>query len=315
MLLTAIYVQLIVLGLTLVWFGLSRRRSNRDLILKISAIFILILGLWLGSVWVYPPYWAVGVIGAIFAGVSIYKWQLSPHNSRAASITRGLFSNLPLLIIGPLGLYLGIKGFLGHGQNSAGFYIDLSPPFSPEQRACVMSGGLNNLVNQHNFGSDAPEDQAQIYGLDIIRIGPAGFRTRADHRFNPKPKDYLAYNIFNTEVYAPCSGKVVWAENDQAEQAIGSTNREWTSGNGITLACGNIHVKLSHMKKDSLKVELGDRVEAGQPIGRIGNSGNTEEPHLHIHAETVIEPDNPWVHGEPAHMRFNGKLMARGDCF
>lgn len=27
------------------------------------------------------------------------------------------------------------------------------------------------------------------------------------------------------------------------------------------------------------------QVREGQPIGKVGNSGNTSEPHLHIHAE------------------------------
>ena len=38
-----------------------------------------------------------------------------------------------------------------------------------------------------------------------------------------------------------------------------------------------------HLLKDSLLVELGQRVQAGQAIARSGNSGFSTEPHLHIH--------------------------------
>jgi len=31
-------------------------------------------------------------------------------------------------------------------------------------------------------------------------------------------------------------------------------------------------------------VQSGDSVRDGQPLAQVGNSGNTSEPHLHIHA-------------------------------
>jgi hypothetical protein len=43
-------------------------------------------------------------------------------------------------------------------------------------------------------------------------------------------------------------------------------------------------------------------VTAGTPLARVGNSGNTTEPHLHIHA------DRAWV-AVPA--RFDGRWLVR----
>jgi murein DD-endopeptidase MepM/ murein hydrolase activator NlpD len=37
------------------------------------------------------------------------------------------------------------------------------------------------------------------------------------------------------------------------------------------------------MQPGSLRVNAGDRVKAGDPIGLIGNSGKTIGPHLHFH--------------------------------
>lgn len=308
MLVKAIYIQLFILGVILIWFGLSQRRSNKDLSLKIIAITLLLIGFWLGGVWIYPPYWALGVIGIVFAGLSVFKWQVTaPNESLPSSVPRTMFSNLPVLMIAPLGLYLGIMGVLGHGQNVEGLSVDLSSPFAPDQRACVISGGLSSLVNVHNFGND-------VYGLDFIRLGPAGFRTRPGYRLNPKPSDYKAYNMYDTELYAPCTGRVVWVENSQIDQAIYRVNKDRPKANGVILACGTIHVKLAQMKMGSILVKQGDLVTSGDLIGRAGNSGNSEEPHLHIHAETAVEAASPQVQGEPVHMRFNGELLARGDC-
>lgn len=43
------------------------------------------------------------------------------------------------------------------------------------------------------------------------------------------------------------------------------------------------------MMKGSVLVGQGDEIVRGQAVGRVGNSGNTLEPHLHLSAST-IEP-------------------------
>jgi len=39
------------------------------------------------------------------------------------------------------------------------------------------------------------------------------------------------------------------------------------------------------MQKGSVTVTQDATVTVGQKVGKVGNSGNTTEPHLHIHAE------------------------------
>ena len=43
-----------------------------------------------------------------------------------------------------------------------------------------------------------------------------------------------------------------------------------------------------------------------------GNSGNTGEPHLHIHAQGQGSTAAP-LGGEPIHIKFNGRFPVRGD--
>lgn len=68
-------------------------------------------------------------------------------------------------------------------------------------------------------------------------------------------------------------------------------------GNGIVVDHGQgWETQYCHLAKGSLKVKTGDQVAAGTPIARIGLSGNTEYPHLHLtvrrNGET-IDPSSP----------------------
>ena len=59
----------------------------------------------------------------------------------------------------------------------------------------------------------------------------------------------------------------------------------------------DVNLLLAHLKRGSVLVKIGDRVSAGQPIGHVGNSGNTSEPHLHVHAQRQVTKDGntEWV--------------------
>ena len=47
---------------------------------------------------------------------------------------------------------------------------------------------------------------------------------------------------------------------------------------------------IGHLRPGSVAVRQGERVEAGQWIGRVGNSGNSSEPHVHLHLQDTIRP-------------------------
>jgi murein DD-endopeptidase MepM/ murein hydrolase activator NlpD len=74
-------------------------------------------------------------------------------------------------------------------------------------------------------------------------------------------------------------------------------------------------VILAHLKEGSLQVEVGDEVRPGMELGQIGNSGNTSEPHLHIHAVRgeVLDLDELLFHGEGVPIVFEGRFLRRND--
>nr|WP_232023250.1 M23 family metallopeptidase [Actinomyces viscosus] len=50
------------------------------------------------------------------------------------------------------------------------------------------------------------------------------------------------------------------------------------------------YIGLVHLQRGSPQVTSGDRVRAGDQIGRCGNSGNSTQPQLHIQAMDSLDP-------------------------
>jgi murein DD-endopeptidase MepM/ murein hydrolase activator NlpD len=85
-------------------------------------------------------------------------------------------------------------------------------------------------------------------------------------------------------VVSPCDGAVLAAQDGLPDQAPPQADPDNPAGNHVVLACGGLRIELAHLAAGSVAVAPGDRVRSGDRLGAVGNSGNTSEPHLHIHA-------------------------------
>ena len=57
-------------------------------------------------------------------------------------------------------------------------------------------------------------------------------------------------------------------------------------GNHVVLRVGpGIYLTYAHMKPGSVRVHVGEHVHLGQPLGELGNSGNSATPHLHLQVQ------------------------------
>ena len=179
--------------------------------------------------------------------------------------------------------------------------VELAWPLR-EGRFVVVQGG-NSLLLNHHF-----EVPAQRYALDVTRV-EAGSRARG---LSPAP--LTDYRIYGTPVYAPCGGEVVLASRDARDQAIGSTDTRRPAGNFVALRCARAVVTLAHLRGPVL-VKQGDVVRVGQALGAVGNSGNTTEPHLHIHAVDPAERTLEQIlfRGRGVPMTFDGRFYQRND--
>lgn len=177
---------------------------------------------------------------------------------------------------------------------------DLRLPF--EGTWTVYWGGRGIENNYH------AADPAQRFATDFV-VEKDG----ATH--GGEGGDPAAYYCWDRPILSPADGRIVTAVGDRPDQPIGTTDTVHPAGNHVVIEFGAGEFGfLAHLRQGSLKVRSGDEVEAGQEIGRCGNSGNTSEPHLHFHLQTTS--DLSAGEGLPAQFRgyiADGNPVARGE--
>jgi urea transporter len=96
------------------------------------------------------------------------------------------------------------------------------------------------------------------------------------------------FYCFNKPVLACGDGVVENVVDYIDDNAIGQPNEKENWGNTVVIKHTNgLYSKVSHLKKNSIKVSPGDTVKQGDLLGLCGNSGRSPEPHLHFQAQAT----------------------------
>jgi hypothetical protein len=127
------------------------------------------------------------------------------------------------------------------------------------------------------------------YAIDVLKLGPDGRLVDGS--------DLVVTNWYGYDepVYAPADGQVVKVVDGFPCGPIGNRDRVNPGGNQVVIDIGNDRqVHLAHLAAGSVAVEEGEYVTSGVLIGRVGNSGNSEAPHLHLHVQSESETGVPF---------------------
>ena len=123
---------------------------------------------------------------------------------------------------------------------------------------------------------------AQRYAIDWIRLTPDDRLASGDAKAN------ASYPQFGVEAIAAADAKVVHVQDGMPEGTPGTfapgvtaTNAD---GNAVILDLGGGRFALyAHLQPGSIRVREGDSVQRGDVLGLVGNTGNSDAPHLHFH--------------------------------
>ncbi|MGO4623954.1 M23 family metallopeptidase [Ensifer sp. 2YAB10] len=257
-------------------------------VVLISLVMLLgrwdIAGLWTGL--------ALAVLAIIAALASAVRHAGRPWLSG----DRGALWRSLVPTIASLGVFGAALAYVIGGMSVRDDPRDLSFPLTGG-RFVVAQGGAIGILNHH---SDHP---VQRHALDITAVDAAGLRA-----LGLLPKDPRDYAIFGKTVISPCEGEVIAAVDGLADLSPPTTDGNNPAGNHVILACDGMQVELAHLRQGSIVVSAGAAVSAGTPIGEVGNSGNSTEPHLHIHAVDGRS-------GRAVQVSFDGRVAVRNSQF
>lgn len=153
----------------------------------------------------------------------------------------------------------------------------------------VLWGGDTELLNYHA----ATASQRHAYDIMVWRDG-------ATHEGDgTRNEDYW---VWSQLVLVPAAGEIVAVVDGQADNPPGQVGgvEVHPAGNHVVIQTApDEYVFLAHFQSDTIQVAPGDTVAAGDLLGLAGNSGNSSEPHLHIHIQTGADLFDPTAQGVP----------------
>lgn len=170
--------------------------------------------------------------------------------------------------------------------------VVIGPPLAGDSwvaanACCVITSHRGAMM-----GAGGRINGAERYAIDWLRIDPDIAPLTSYRGDVSRNADYFAYDA---PLLAVADGTVVAVVSDRPEevpqQVPADLTLEQLGGNRVIIDIGDGNFAFyAHMIPASASVKVGDRVTQGQVIGRLGNSGNTSEPHLHFHVTRAPLP-------------------------
>jgi murein DD-endopeptidase MepM/ murein hydrolase activator NlpD len=168
----------------------------------------------------------------------------------------------------------------------------LQLPFKGEWT--IYWGGHSTYDNYHAYTTD----QRFAYDIDIERNG---------RQFDGDGTRFEQFYAYGQPILAPAAGTVVSVEDKYDDNLLMHPSKDNPpQGNNIVIDHGDGEFSMfAHLKRGSIVVKPGDKVQGGQPIAQCGNSGNSPFPHLHYHLQTTPK----WFNGEGLPAAFHNFLL------
>lgn len=160
--------------------------------------------------------------------------------------------------------------------------IVLAPPLKGPRwldgNGCCVYVGPHRWVLQAIAGMHMPPEQ---FAIDFVQLGKDRKLYSGDIT---RPRNWPYYGV---DIVAAGAGTVVEVVDSLPDEVPGkdpaNPTADTAAGNHVIIDMGDQQYALyAHMKPGSIVVKPFERVAQGQRLGALGNSGNTDSPHLHF---------------------------------
>lgn len=291
----------VLFPLFLIWQIAFKKQENGSIWLANTIFFVLvILLLWATVRWDIVSVYLRNIVLLllVFACFWGYRHIAQPAGFQFGSIPKAqLITTGSLIIVVTILLLMTFRGYYTYKST-----VQIISPLR-NGNYYVGQGGASPLLNGHFLV------KPQTYAVDFLKLGRYGRRAS----FIFAGTNLYDYAIFGETVYAPSAGEITVVVDKYDDLTPPQTDIINVAGNHVLIKReDNIEILLAHLKKGSIKVNVGDIVTVDTVIGQVGNTGNTSEPHLHMHLERGGKPDTI-LNGEGVPFCINGNFMARGN--
>jgi hypothetical protein len=170
--------------------------------------------------------------------------------------------------------------------------VVISPPL--KGRGWIAVNGCCDSITSHRGAVMAVNGRLRVperFAIDWMQLDAS------DQVFKGDRSKLASYPFYGDPILAVADGVVVNLYDGAGEQIPGAPakgiNAENVGGNMVVVDIGGgAYAFYAHMQRGSLRVKLGDRVKTGQTIGLLGDTGNSDAPHLHFHVMDGPSPLN-----------------------
>ena len=149
----------------------------------------------------------------------------------------------------------------------------------------VSANGCCDAITSHRgavIAVNGRQNAPERFAIDWVQIDKDRKMYSGD---GAKLTDFAFYG---DPIHSDADGVVVntWNESDEQvplKPAVGLVPASIGGNMMVVDIGGGAFAFYAHFQRDSLKAKIGDRVTKGQVLGLLGNTGNTDAPHLHFH--------------------------------
>lgn len=158
----------------------------------------------------------------------------------------------------------------------------------------VSVNGCCDAVTSHRgavIAVNARQNVPERFAIDWVQLD------KSRRMYVGDGSKLASFPFYGDKIYSVADGTVVNTYDESDEQVPLSPAKGLVpasiGGNMMVVDIGGgAYAFYAHLQRGSLKAKLGDRVTKGQVLGILGNTGNTDAPHLHFHLMDGTSPLN-----------------------
>jgi Peptidase family M23 len=159
--------------------------------------------------------------------------------------------------------------------------IVIKPPVKGDGWLAASACCQPNVHRDERIAIDGARiETGETFAVDWDRI-------KNDRLFDGDGKKVEQFYGFGEDVLAVADGVVVSVHDGMPDQTpfvlmVPKSKADYGGNNLILEIAPNVFAWYAHLRQGSIAVKVGDAVKAGAPIAKLGNTGPSEGPHLHL---------------------------------